>query len=141
MDEGLTESEETLSESRWIVENFRIGTYEEQLERYLRRLDQVMYGLHEHLSTGARHACEWDFNDLTSYWKALTRHTGYDNAHAMHLSSGNWGFNLLDPVVSELSASLGAPELNLAMTGGMLDARTDVHIEMAGLRPATDGPS
>jgi adenine phosphoribosyltransferase len=132
VDDGLLESTQTRNERLQIIEIFSTGSLAQQAAAYLARLDSVLNGLHYCLQYGAESISEMALPEMRRYWKDLAYVTGIDNAHAMHLASGSWGFTVFDRAIAVLRLHVDDEALNVLLTAGVQDARSLVPTLLAG---------
>jgi adenine/guanine phosphoribosyltransferase-like PRPP-binding protein len=133
VDEGLKASPDTVAEQEQIKRIFGEGTLQTQLRRYESRLDTVLRLVEQTLEFGANAIPTMTPTALVQYWRDLAFATGLDNAHAMHLASGNWGFTVFDRSAAQLRESVATDLLPTLLTGGIQDARTLVPSALAHL--------
>jgi len=68
----------------------------------------------------------YNLKSLREYWIGLEKISDLDNAHAMYLSSNNWGFSVFNKVIEEIMTLLDNDylKLNSILCAGVEDVRS-----------------
>jgi len=123
VDAGLVSQDYTITERRLIESIFAEGSLMDQARAYANRLDEVLTELHYCLLHGSRSIKNMSVREVALYWDDLCRVTGKDNAHAMYLASGGWGFTVFDNSMAMLRSNCSDRQMATLLTAGVQDAR------------------